>query len=119
MSRLCQSDKFVGSTIRDIRDMAIARREALGFTVDLSNVPRFREAFELQRDQGIRIGQATVVMKLLEAKFGRARIPPGTEDALNDLNSDALVRIALRVIDATSIDEVLGDHMPVASRRPN
>ncbi len=52
-------------------------------------------------------GRAETLLKQLERKFGA--VPSATAERIQQASIDELDRWALRVLDATSLDEVLAD----------
>lgn len=78
----------------------------MAFTVDLSDVPAVRDELERHFALGVRTGQANIVIKLLEAKFGKDSIVAGTEELFREEDLETLVHIARRVSWASSVKEV-------------
>ncbi|GAN48008.1 hypothetical protein ACXR8U_11140 [Methylobacterium radiotolerans] len=115
-----RSDAFVRlamlANLRGVRDRVLARRGEMGFSVDVSDVPLFEDAFKRDRTSTTRKAFAAMIINALESRFGDEAVPHGIRDTLEDLTEDALLRMNQRVAGSKSVEEVLGNHMPASSR---
>jgi hypothetical protein len=89
----------------------------MGFSVDLTDVPLFQEAFTIREERAARKACVNMLVKMLIAKFGEGSVPTATEESLNDLTLEALVRIGQKLVNSSSVAETLGDHMPQGNSR--
>ena len=93
-------------------DSAVAEEvRNMAFTLDYMENDFFRGLIEERVEKGIQQalenGQATMISKLLTKRFGV--LAPDIEQKLTSAHSEQLERWALRLLDASTLDEVFSD----------
>ena len=104
------------SGLRRLKDMVAEEVQNMPFTIDHMEIPTIRRWVETGVREGIERGleqardqvrdksQASLLTKLLTKRFGA--LPPEVEQKLQSSHSEQLEHWALRLIDASTLDEV-------------
>ena len=67
--------------------------------------PERRKGIEIGREQGLEEGERKIVLRMIAKRFGP--VPATARKRIEALTASKLERIALRLLDASSLDELL------------
>jgi predicted transposase/invertase (TIGR01784 family) len=98
---------MVLSGLRRLNRLVAEEVHNMSFTIDYMENETIRGWFERWREEGADQGQASLLSKLLIKRFGD--LPPTVEQKLRSAHSEQLERWALRLIDASTLEEVFSD----------
>jgi predicted transposase YdaD len=94
--------------LRHLQPLVREETQQMAITLDIENNPFLRDVFEEGRQEGQIEGERALVRRLLERRFGV--LPAWVEERIAAADPTALEQLGLRLLDATSLEEVF--HTP-------
>jgi predicted transposase YdaD len=94
--------------LRHLQPLVREETQQMAITLDIENNPFLRDVFEEGRQEGQIEGERALVRRLLERRFGV--LPAWVEERIAAADPTALEQWGLRLLDATSLEEVF--HTP-------
>ncbi|MCK9523889.1 MAG: hypothetical protein M0R76_12735, partial [Proteobacteria bacterium] len=79
--------------------------ETLGNILDERHEKGLQEGREEGREEGLRLGELSILLRLVEVKFGA--ISDDDKERLSQLNHEQIIRASARILTATTFEEIL------------
>ena len=90
--------------LRHLQPLVREETQQMAITLDIENNPFLRDVFEEGRQEGQIEGERALVHRQLERRFGV--LPAWVEEHIAAADTPALEQLGLRLLDATSLEEV-------------
>jgi predicted transposase YdaD len=96
------------SGVRGVEQLVREEAHKMGISLDIRDNLFYKEAFvaghEDGMQQGMQQGEVTILLKLLERRFGS--LPQWAREQLEKADSEALEAMGLRLLDAARLEDV-------------